>query len=157
LAEETFFVQHIAPIDTIKTWTSSPTEWRESTLIGQLAPKLETLHINIGTPSLAAPNGPPVSIVKLGPALKSVDVVFDMPGGGMLLVKGWPAKDLVHMRIDARYMRLQTKLYEWLQTKQMKPLVCAEHCSSDADDVRVILQQTTEDAKLILRFDLPST
>lgn len=38
-------------------------------------------------------------MMKLGTALKCVDVMFDVPGGGMLLVEGEPSKDLVRMHL----------------------------------------------------------
>ena len=91
LAEEGIYAQHIAPIDSIQSWTSIPTQWRESLLLTTLAPKLEILDILIDA-ACFPDRPPPTSLIKLGPAMKSVSVIFDVPGGGVLVIKGQPSK-----------------------------------------------------------------
>ncbi|KAL3147038.1 hypothetical protein ABBQ38_015001 [Trebouxia sp. C0009 RCD-2024] len=155
LAEEAIYAQHIAPIDSIQSWTSIPGQWRDSMVLASLAPKLETLNIRIDT-ACFPDEAPPASLINLGPALKSVDVTFDVPGGGDLLVKGEPSKDLVHMRLDSPCINLQKTLYERLQARQQQPLVYAEHTVQGADDHEqktIFLEQVNQQDKLVLRFD----
>lgn len=155
---------HICPVDSILSWTSRPEKygWMESSLLAQLAPRLETLHIEI-----ALDVGPGPLIISLGPALKCVDVLVG-PRTATLVLKGWPSNDLVHMRIecatiDSSTVRMQRKLFKWLQAKQAQRLLCAEFAALKANEGEeiVCVQKLQADggpdsvAILILQFDSP--
>ena len=115
----------------------------------KLAPNLETLHIVVVGPSVPS-DDLPVEAIQLGPAKKSVDVLLDVHGGGMCVVKGCP-QNLEYLRIDACVIRLELKLLEWMQAMQAQPLMQAEQKTS-IDGAHVNCQQASGE-RLVLLFD----
>ena len=155
LGEHAFHLQDLAHMECIQSWTSIPAEWRESAMIGRLAPQVEILLIQINTPCSTVENGCPVSVIELGPTMESVHVTFDYPDQPMLLVNGWPSKNLVHMHLACNTIRLKRDLFEYLQAKQAKPLVCAQHRIFYGENAEqtVFLQQLDPVDHLVMQFD----
>lgn len=149
LADDGYSVQSLPPMPSIKSWVSLPAKWRETTMMQKLAPNLETLHIVVVGPSVPS-DDLPVEAIQLGPAKNSVDVLLDVHGGGMCIVKGCP-QNLEYLRIDACVIRLELKLLEWMQAMQAQPLMQAEQKTS-IDGAHVNCQQASGE-RLVLLFD----
>lgn len=149
LADPVRFLEQFGHFHSIQSWTSSSAMWRESHLLGNIAPSLKALQIHITSPCKISSTGVPVSELTLGPALRTVDVTCGNDAGN-LVVRGCPM-NLKYMRLSARMVSLEKGLYESLTAKQAKPLVCAEH-RFFIDNTCVHFQQTTTSNELALLF-----